>query len=186
MSPTADGRAHADALALDTVCEGVSGVSLRFRGGGAVELKPSKRLGSRVDCDPVLLGGGGEVAGTLFVVNKTDERLVFDPDRQLFEAEAAVGNGHAAIIFKPKTKPKPPPPVEPEKTKGTLPPKPIDIDISFVAGPSDERQREQLWSSATNVATLRGAINLDHLKTWARDIPEGEHHVLVLEAADGG
>jgi len=127
------------------------------------------------------------MAGTLYVVNRTGERLVFDPNVSSFTAVTAPADGYSTIVVKPKAKTPPPDPVE---TKGTLPPRPADIDMSFMGGLPDDLEADNLWpaggAGAPGIASIKGAVTLDHLKTWARGIPEGQHQVLILERADGG
>jgi hypothetical protein len=129
------------------------------------------------------------MAGTLYVVNRTGERFVLDSNGLSFTAVTAPGEAYSTIVVKPKAKPPPPPP-DPIETKGTLPPRPIDIDMSFIGGLPDDLDAHNLWlpagAAAPGVATIKGAVTLDHLKTWARDIPDGQHQVLILERADGG
>lgn len=129
------------------------------------------------------------MVGTLYVVSKTGEQLVFDPNGLFFKAVPAPGEGHSTVVVKTKAKPKPTPPPKPIEAKGTLPDKPVDIDMSFVGGLPVELKEHDLWlatgAAAPGIPSIKGAVTLDHLKTWARAIPKGQHHVLILEPDDG-
>jgi hypothetical protein len=129
------------------------------------------------------------MAGTLYVVNKSGERLVFDPDGLHFSAVTAPSEGYSAIVVKPKANPTPKPQPKPIKSKGTLPPKPIDIDMSLMAGLPEDLNAKALWLSTgspqPDIPSIKGVVTLDLLRSWARDIPDGEHRVLILESDDG-
>ena len=130
------------------------------------------------------------MAGTLYVVNRIGQRLVLDPEGLSFTAVSAPGEGYSFIVVKPKAKPTSGPSPQPIETKGTVPPKPVDIDMGFVGSLPDDPEAFHLWPAngpaAPDVPSIKGTVTLDHLKTWVRDIPEGQHQVLILEAIDGG